>query len=125
MSMDMERKPRNVAELLLKTAKVFEDNPEVWCQEGLAFTADGDPCDPDSSDAAQWCLMGMMDSLASDDTMVVEAQNVLEDALKEDGTAWAIEGEGEWGISVAVWNDRGDRNVSDVVKLLRKAVVMA
>lgn len=46
----------------LRAAKAKIADPANWCQLTFAMDANGEPCDPRSGEAVQWCAIGAIDS---------------------------------------------------------------
>lgn len=98
----------NVSEILSKAADLIE--PEgAWTQGSAARDANGHEIDPQSREAACWCVYGALDRVAGD--------------RFQRGIGFIEEATGQ--VLISVWNDAPERTQAEVVAKLREAAELA
>lgn len=88
-------------------AQFLHDNPRAWTQITYARDAFGAACDPESDEAASFCLMGLLKKFVRDHGMIQTIVEVLHSVTNH--------------ISVPAWNDDPFRTVGDVENALMRA----
>jgi len=107
--MTSSQETRSAQAIAAAIAAQLRRNPGDWTQFTYARNDSGNSVTPRSSDATQWCALGLC--------------RKYYDNFDDNPLRWLLEkilGEG-----VHEWNDRQDRKVSEVIELFERAAAFS
>lgn len=100
---------------LRKSLAVFGEEGERWGKGWFAYDSFGNRVDPDSPNAAQWCIAGSLNHICGkfSDTWNLAARYLADAAKFPNGQVFTD------------WNDAPERKFSDIKAVYEKAIELA
>ena len=99
---------------------------DTWCQREYARDRSGKTVPPISADAASWCLVGRVTSVAQRNTTdITERADVLAAAFALLPNAVNMPGPRKHGLNFVAWNDLPGRTVQQIADIFDQAIAAA